>query len=128
MSEPPVVAPVTRLIDQPRVDRYAVAARDRNAIHLEGAAATEGPFGQPVAHGMLALALLSEAMTVAFGERWAAGGRLQVRFRAPPLTPLSVTARAELRSAEDGVATYDVVCEDEGGAVLISGTASAPYG
>ena len=31
----PAVAPVTRLLDQARVDRYAVAARDPNPIHRE---------------------------------------------------------------------------------------------
>ncbi len=128
MSDPPVVAPVTRLIDQPRVDRYAEGARDPNPIHRDTPEAAASQFGRPIAHGMLVLALVSEAMAAAFGERWAAGGSLRIRWRAPALPPLTVTARAELRSTADGVATYDVVCEDDGGETLLSGTASAPYG
>jgi acyl dehydratase len=126
-DEPPVVLPVTRLIDQARVDRYAVAARDMNPIHRNTPEALESQFGQPVAHGMLVLSLISEAMTNAFGTRWAHGGSLQVRFRSPALVPVSVTARAALRTAHEGVAVYDVVCEDPRGEVLLSGRASAPF-
>lgn len=122
----PEVAPVTRLIDQPRVNRYAEGGRDPNPIHLETPEAAATQFGQPIAHGMLVLALVSEAMTNAFGERWAAGGHLKVRWRAPALPPVTVTARVDLLKVSDGVARYDVSCEDEHGTVLLTGTARAP--
>jgi 3-hydroxybutyryl-CoA dehydratase len=122
----PEVTPVTRLIDQPRVDRYAVGGRDHNPIHLDTPQAAASQFGRPIAHGMLVLALVSEAMTSAFGERWTSGGRLKVRWRAPAIPPVTVTARAALQKVADGVATYEVVCEDEHGAELLTGTASAP--
>jgi 3-hydroxybutyryl-CoA dehydratase len=127
LLEPPVVHPVTRLIDQARVDRYALAAHDPNPIHRDTPEAAEGPFGQPVAHGMLVLALVSEAMTEAFGRRWAESGSLKVRWRAPAVPPISVTARATLRSAHEGLAVYDVLCEDPTGEVLLDGTASARF-
>ena len=120
----PAVAPVTRLLDQARVDRYAVVARDPNPIHRETPEAYAGPFGRPVAHGMLVLALVSEAMTNALGEAWERGGSLKVRWRQPALVPVEVTARATLRSEADGVAIYDVSCEDASGEVLLTGTAS----
>ncbi|MPZ98176.1 MAG: hypothetical protein GEU80_02380 [Dehalococcoidia bacterium] len=123
----PQVEPVTRLIDQPRMDRYAEAANDPNPIHRETPEALLGQFGRPIAHGMLLLGLVSEAMTRAFGERWATGGNLKVRWRAPALPPVTVTARASLKSERDGVAAYDVAVEDEHGEVLLTGTASAPY-
>jgi 3-hydroxybutyryl-CoA dehydratase len=122
----PWVAPVTRLIEQSRVDRYAVGGRDDNPIHRETPQATASQFGKPVAHGMLILALVSEAMTNAFGHDWATGGHLKVRWRAPALTPVTVTAHAELKKVADGVASYDVACEDEHGTVLLSGTARVP--
>lgn len=125
--EPPVVLPVSRFIDQERVDRYAVAAHDPNPIHRDTPEAYSGPFGQPVAHGMLVLAVLSEAMSAAFGWRWAQGGSLKVRFRSPALLPTTVTARAQLKSAHEGLAVYDVLCEDPRGEVLLDGTASAPF-
>lgn len=126
-GEAPTVAPVTRLIDQGRVDRYAVAAHDPNPIHRVTPEALASQFGRPVAHGMLVLALVSEAMTGAFGERWAAGGALKVRWRSPAIPPVTVTARAVLRSSDAATATYDVLCETEDGEVLLSGTASAPF-
>ncbi|MEE8337618.1 MAG: MaoC family dehydratase [Dehalococcoidia bacterium] len=122
----PAVEPVTRLIDQARVNRYAQAANDPNPLHLETEQARNSQFGRPVAHGMLVLGVLSDAMSAAFGDRWAAGGKLKVRWRAPALPPVTVTARAQLKSVKDGVAFYDVVCEDESGQALLTGTASAP--
>lgn len=117
---------VTRLIDQPRVDRYAAAARDHNPIHRAGPEAAAGQFGRPIAHGMLVLALVSEAMAATFGERWARGGTLKVRWRAPAIPPVTVTARATPRGVAGGVATYDVVCETAAGETLLTGTTSAP--
>lgn len=128
MSDAPAVPPVSRLIDQPRVDRYAAAARDPNPIHRDTPEARASQFGRPIAHGMLVLALVSEAMTRAFGERWAAGGALKVRWRAPAVLPVTVTARATLRASDGATATYDVACETADGEVLLTGTASAPLG
>ena len=133
MSDAPRVQPVTRLLDQPRVDAYARAARDPNPLHLDAQVARRSGFDGTIAHGMLVLALVSEAMSGAFGRRWAEGGALKVRWRAPALVPATVTARAELRSHVDGVATYDVSCEGEGegegegGTALLTGTASVPH-
>ena len=127
MTEAPQVPSVSRLLDQPRVDAYAEAARDHNAVHLDPQFAQASGFEGTIAHGMLVLALVSEAMVRAFGRRWAERGTLKVRWRAPALLPLTVTARAALKSEADGLATYDVTCEDDRGTVLLTGTASAPY-
>ena len=125
MSAPVSIA-VTRHIDQPRVDRYAVGAHDMNPIHRETPEAYAGPFGRPVAHGMLVLSLVSEAMSNAFGETWERGGSLKVRWRQPAFVPLDITARATLKAEAGGVATYDVVCEDGAGETLLTGSASVP--
>ena len=126
MSTAPEVVPVTRLIDQPLVRAYAAAAHDPNPLHTDEAYAATTPFGRPVAHGMLVLALVAEAMAATFGEAWARGGTLSVRWRSPAMPPCTVTARALLKSEAGGVATYDVSCEDEAGTLLLTGTASAP--
>ncbi|MEX2373911.1 MAG: MaoC family dehydratase, partial [Dehalococcoidia bacterium] len=110
MDAAPATLSVSRLVDQPRVDRYAVAARDPNPIHRETPEAYAGPFGRPVAHGMLVLGLVSEAMTQGFGMAWANTGTVKVRWRAPGLTPFTATARADLKKDEGGVATYEVTC------------------
>ncbi len=127
MSPAPEVASVTHLVDQAMVEAYARAARDPNPLHTDTEYAKTTPFGRPIAHGMLVLSFVAEAMAAAFGEQWASGGTLSVRWRAPASQPVTVTARAGLRSDSDGVATYDVTCEDETGALLLTGTASARY-
>src|SRR5690606_7800185 len=72
VNQPLEVPSVTRVVDQGRVDAYAEAARDHNPIHIDEAFAASTPFGQRIAHGMLVLSLVSEAMTAAYGTRWAA--------------------------------------------------------
>lgn len=123
MNAPPDLS-VTRLIDQARVDAYADAARDHNPIHIDDAFAAASPFGQRIAHGMLVLALVSELMSGAFGERWARSGALKVRWRAPAVQPVAVTAKAALRGVADGVAAYEVSCDAADGTVLLAGAAS----
>jgi 3-hydroxybutyryl-CoA dehydratase len=123
----PVIAPVTRLIDQARVDAYADAAHDHNPLHLESPEAAASQFGRPIAHGMLVLALVSEVMASGFGVRWAEAGHLKVRWRAPAIPPVTITASAELKSDVDGVATYNIACTADDGTTLLTGTARAPY-
>ena len=123
----PEVKPVTRLIDQERVDAYADASHDYNPIHLETPEAYSGVFGQPIAHGMLVLALASEAMSATFGDAWAGSGAMKVRWRQPATQPVTVTATAEPRSASAGTANYEIVCTTEDGEILLSGTASVRY-
>jgi 3-hydroxybutyryl-CoA dehydratase len=125
-SEAPVVPSVVRMIDQARVNEYAIAGHDQNPLHLVSPEAEASQFGKPIAHGMLVLALVSEAMSTAFGERWAEGGHLKVRWRAPAIPPVTITASAELKRTDDGVATYDVACTADDGTVLLTGTARAP--
>lgn len=123
MSAPSTIT-LARLVDQPRVDRYAVAARDPNPIHRETPEAYAGPFGRPAAHGMLVLGLVSDAMTQAFGLAWAETGTVKVRWRSPGLTPFTATVRADLKKEVDGVATYEITCTDDGGEALLTGTAT----
>ncbi len=120
----PPVAELTRQIDQDLVDRYAAAADDPNPIHRDTPEAREGPYGRPIAHGMLVLALVSQMMTEAFGERWAATGALSVRWRAPAIPPVRVTATAVPARLEVGRAHYDVRCTAADGELLLDGGAS----
>lgn len=124
MIQPPAELRLTRLIDQDRVDAYADAARDHNPIHIDEGFALSSPFGQRIAHGMLVLALVSELMSGAFGARWARSGALKVRWRSPAIPPARVSASCTLRGVTDGVATYEVTCENSDGTALLAGTAT----
>lgn len=45
-------------VDQARIDAFAQVSGDHGALHIDPVAAAGGPFGAPVAHGMLTLSLL----------------------------------------------------------------------
>ena len=123
----PQVPPLTRLITQDAIRRYAEAAGDFNPIHVDEEFARKTPFGGTIAHGMLVLAYVSETMAAAFGRPWLAGGRLKVRFRAPARPGDTLTVRAEPRrdrQADGGrVLEYAIECSNQNGETLISGTA-----
>ena len=74
---------LTRAVVQNNIDRYAEAARDFNPIHIDEEYAKKTPAGGTIAHGMLVLAYVSQMMTNAFGTSWVAGGKLDIRFKAP---------------------------------------------
>lgn len=124
---PPAVAPLSRLITQEAIQRYAEASGDFNPIHVDEEFARKTPFGGTIAHGMLVLAYVSETMAAAFGQEWLAGGRLKVRFRAPARPGDTLTVRAEPRrdrQADGGRALeYAIECSNQNGETLISGTA-----
>ncbi|MDG1839641.1 MAG: MaoC family dehydratase, partial [Dehalococcoidia bacterium] len=71
---------ITLDISQKLVNRYSEAAGDHNPIHQDVKAAYEGPFGQPVAHGMLVLSTASQIMTTTFARQWAERGSLKARW------------------------------------------------
>lgn len=124
----PAVAPLTREVTREAIAAYGDAVGDHNPIHVDEAFARTTPFGGVIAHGMLALAYVSETMERAFGERWARSGRLKVRFKLParPGDTLTVTAEPRGTSEEDGAARweYAVTCVNQRGEALITGSAS----
>jgi len=117
------VTPVVKQLTQEQLLRYAVASGDFNPIHIDPEFAKTTQFGGTIAHGMLVLASISEMMTAAFGERWYSNGKLDVRFRAPARPGDTVTARATQTAETDGNLKYNVECVNQGGELLISGTA-----
>jgi 3-hydroxybutyryl-CoA dehydratase len=131
-GEAPEVLPLSRLITQDAIQRYAEASGDFNPIHVDEEFARNTPFGGTIAHGMLVLAYLSETMAATFGHDWLAGGRLKVRFRAPARPGDTLTVRAEPRRTRqtDGerVLEYTIECSNQKGETLISGTAEVAVG
>lgn len=83
-------------IDQARVDRFAELTGDRQWIHTDPARARGGPFGVPIAHGFLVLALLpallDEVFRVDGTDLVVNRGLDRVRFTAP--VPVGAAVRA----------------------------------
>lgn len=121
------VPAVIRRVTQEKILRYAEASGDFNPIHVDEEYARRSPFGGTIAHGMLVLAYISSMMTDAFGQRWLAGGRLKVRFKAParPGDVLTASARPQGGAAvEDSIRQFAVECSNEKGEALVTGTAA----
>jgi acyl dehydratase len=76
-----------RPVEQPRIDAFADVTGDRQWIHTDPERAAAGPFGQPIAHGMLTLslgiALLAEVFRVDGVDLVLNKGFDRVRFATP---------------------------------------------
>lgn len=109
-------------IDQQRIDLFADATGDRQWIHVDPVRAAAGPFGAPIAHGYLTLALtnqlLPEIMEVQGASMGVNYGVDKVRFPQPVLVGSRVRASATLTDATEapgGVqAVVTIVVEIEG--------------
>ena len=92
-------------ITQDRVNLFADATDDHQWIHVDIAAAKAGPFGGPIAHGYLTLALsnyflpqILEVQGVSMGVNY---GTDKVRFPAPVPVGSRVRASAEMVEAAE---------------------------
>ena len=102
------------LVDQKRIQDFADATLDQQWIHTNPEMAAKGPFGGPIAHGLLTLSLLPH-----FGEQvaWIPRPKMsvnygynKVRFTAPLPSGSKVRSRLTLESVED---------RDDGGLTII---------
>ncbi len=89
-------------IDQGRIDAFADATLDHQWIHVDPAAAADGPFGTTIAHGYLTMSLvnhflpqLMEVQNVSMGINY---GVNKVRFPSP--VPVDSRIRATGTIAE----------------------------
>jgi acyl dehydratase len=109
-------------IDQDRVDLFADATGDHQWIHVDPVRAEAGPFGGPIAHGYLTLALsnlfLPQIVDVQGFSSGVNYGTGKVRFPAPVRVGSRLRGRAELVEAAEiagGVQTVmQVTIEIEG--------------
>ncbi len=111
-------------VTQARIDEFADATGDHQWIHVDPARAAKGPFGGPIAHGYLTLALsnlfLPQIVDVQGFTSGVNYGADKVRFPAPVPAGARVRGGAELLSAA-GIAggvqtTMRITIEVEGSA------------
>ena len=116
-----------KTITQQNINLYAEASGDFNPIHIDEDFAKKTPLGGTIAHGMLVLAYISQMMGVAFGRSWLAGGRLNVRFKAPARPGDTITVSGKVRKLEkdrkQSIVNCDVVCSNQKGEAIITGEA-----
>jgi 3-hydroxybutyryl-CoA dehydratase len=79
------------------VAAFAGVSGDRNPLHLDPAYAAQTRFGQPIAHGVLALAFVSAAVTALAGPaRTAVYLEQSARFLKPVMVGDAVTVDLEV--------------------------------
>jgi acyl dehydratase len=91
-------------LSQEKINLFAEATGDHQWIHIDPAAAAQGPFGGTVAHGYLTLALLpmllSEVISVSDAVMGVNYGTEKIRFTAPVPSGSRVRLHARLLRAE----------------------------
>jgi acyl dehydratase len=112
------------VLDQARIDHFAECTGDRQWIHVDvERARAESPFGGPIAHGFLTLAISNELLPqilevrgVSLGVNY---GVDRIRFPAPVPVGSRLRAGAELVDVSDvkgGIQTLvRITLEVEGG-------------
>lgn len=112
-----------RLIDQARIDKFAIATGDHQWIHVDTERALRGPYATTIAHGFLTLSLLPEMASSAFevleGAMGINYGLDRVRFPAPVPSGSRLRGRFKLLRYEpvEGGAqlALEVTVERQGG-------------
>jgi acyl dehydratase len=117
---------LTRTVSQEQVRAYAEAAGDPNPIHTDPELARAFGFPAPIAHGMLDLAILTEAVA-----SWAGGyarvASITVRFSRPLIVGDTITCRGRVTEVDAGagLATLELeAVSDRGDRVLTNARAT----
>ena len=120
------VTPLSRRVSQRQIDAYADAAGDHNPIHVDPAFARSVGLPGTIAHGLLELGILAEAISV-----WAGGSAnlrsLSCRFSKPLLPGDTIICTGNVVAVDEaeGVATLEVgASSDRGDRVLTNGRAT----
>ena len=122
MPLPAALIPSSKMIDRPAIRAYAEVTGDFNPIHLDPDFAARTPMKGIIAHGMLSLNMLWQALAKTLGADALARIDLDIRFIKPVRENDTVTGRG-LRVA-DHADTYDVWVENQAGEKVIAGTAT----
>lgn len=120
------MTPLARTVTQEQINAYADASGDHNPIHVDPEFARAVGLPGTIAHGLLDMAILTEAVA-----RWA-GGYEQVasvacRFSKPLLPGQSVTCTGRVISVDDTARTATLELEatsSSGERVLTNGRAT----
>ncbi len=120
-----IVTPFSMTVTQGQVNAYADASGDNNPIHLDPEFARSVGLPGTIAHGMLEMGILAEAIA-----SWAGGNAnllsLFCRFSKPLLPGDTIICTGTVVSVDNsGVATLEVAASsDRGDRVLTNGRAT----
>ena len=120
------MTPLARTVTQQQIDAYAQASGDHNPIHVDPEFARAVGLPGTIAHGLLDMAILTEAVA-----RWAGGydqvASLACRFSKPLLPGETVTCSGRVVAIDDSNRTATLELEatsSSGERVLTNGRAT----
>lgn len=122
MSLPTELDPASRLVDRASIRAYAEVTGDFNPIHLDPEFAARTPMKGIIAHGMLSLNMIWQALSKTLGADAIARIDIDIRFIKPVREDDTVTGSGRLMA--DGTDTYEVWVENQAGEKVITGTAT----
>ncbi|MBR0653172.1 acyl dehydratase [Roseomonas terrae] len=105
-------------VDRSAILAYAGITDDFNPIHVDPVFAATTSFGRPIAHGMLSLNLIWQALRA--GPGLTDGVELEVRFKRPVAEGMVIYAGCCRAERGD---VFDVWVRDQDGDQLITGSA-----
>ena len=121
-----LLTPLQRRVTQEQINAYAEASGDHNPIHLDPDFARAVGLPGSIAHGLLELGIVAEAIS-----RWAGGSdrlaSLECRFNKPLLAGDTITCSGKVIAVDQlaGVATLEVeALSDRGERVLTNSRAT----
>ena len=119
------LAPLTRTVSQEQINAYAEASGDFNPIHVDADFAVAVGLPGTIAHGLLEMGILAEALS-----RWAGSAdrlmSLEVRFSKPLVAgdTITCTGRVVVVDEAEHVAALEVeAVSNRGERVLTNGRA-----
>lgn len=120
------MTPLARRVTQDQVDAYAEASGDHNPIHVNEEFAKMVGLPGTIAHGLLDMGILAEAVA-----RWAGGydrlAALSCRFSKPLLMGDTITCSGRVAAVDESAGTAELELEatsDRGERVLTNGRAT----
>jgi len=97
--------------------RYAGASGDFNPIHIDADFAAQVGLPGKILHGLYSMAQVARALTDAGGGPQSLR-RLSVQFRGMGLPEHELTVTGSVREVNDGVATLEATCEQNGKRII----------
>lgn len=119
---------VTVQVTDQMVRQFAEMSGDNNPIHLDEAYAATTRFGRRIAHGMLAAALISRALTESLGKGGVYLGQT-LKFVGPVFIgdTLNITLTITAIRKEKGIASVDTTVTKTTGETVVKGDATIMF-
>jgi 3-hydroxybutyryl-CoA dehydratase len=101
-------ASFTVIVTEELVDTFAKMSGDMNPLHMDETYARTTPFGQRIAHGMIAGSLFSRLVGMYLPGRYAVYLSQMLRFHEPITMGMEVEIRGEVTHKTDSAKTITV--------------------